>query len=189
MVYCLRFNLQVLESSTSSWFWSNYFTWRGDFGKKKIVANVWFIVTLYKEKTQWLHLWFKLAHCLQRVQCRYRVAAVLGKSTVTDRAKCVGEMQRAFLWKSFIQGWTGTTPSSVWIWRVSLYSTSWANPIFTKDPDIIYWHLAFLINRSMPSPKFLHWYLLKTKHLKRNVVSWTLIHFSPGSLEAKCILK
>lgn len=34
MVYCLRFALQVLESSTSSWFCSNYFTWQGDFGKQ-----------------------------------------------------------------------------------------------------------------------------------------------------------
>lgn len=30
----------------------------------------------------------------------------------------------------------------------SLSVLGWANPIFTKDPDIIYWHLAFLINKS-----------------------------------------
>lgn len=70
-----------------------------------------------------------------------------------------------------------------------LYSTGWANPIFTKDPDLIYWHLAFLKNRNMPSPNFLHCYLLKTKHLKRNAVSWALIYFTQGSFEAKCSLQ
>lgn len=74
--------------------------------------------------------------------------------------KWAGEMECILLWRmSFIQARTYTTPSSIKIQRVYLYPSDLANPIFNKGPDIICWHLAFLINRSTPSSNFFHRYL------------------------------
>lgn len=88
------------------------------------------------------------------------------------RTKWAGNTECFLLWKmSFTQGWTYIAPPSIKIPWFSLYSIGLANPVFTKGSDIICWHLAFPINRSISSSKFFNRYLFKAKHLKRNTLT------------------
>lgn len=86
--------------------------------------------------------------------------------------KQAGDMECFLLWRmSFTQAQRHAAPSKTESQRVYLYSSDSASPIFSRGPDTVCSHLAFLINRSMPfSNFFLLKYFLKTKHLKRNTV-------------------
>lgn len=138
-----------------------------------------------KSSTVWIWAQINIVSLLWGTQCDCGPWAEYFHKPGSRQA---GDVERFLLWRMSYS--SSKTRCSLQNWEskgLSMFlRLGWS--YFQQRSTYCLFHLAFLINRSMPfSNLFLLKYLLKTKHLKRSSVLQILIHSMSLFFEAKCI--